>query len=375
MTHILAKANVRPSQNFGCNTNNALRPATLTFCANNVAARDDSSYVARHRERWLRCALRMASRKQARHDARRDQRGHGAGHRSRQAFRNRRRVPIIAPAPHCEAAALALVGVLAITYSLQAELTFMSMTRGDMVAERASEAEAAQRAEQRYGRAETELAALKPTGTTKSATAAYLSRREALQTELRAAEQDRRAAPATVVADPGATALAAYAGALGYKTDAQQLGLWLPLIGVLALEIGAAFAVVLVRATDSIRAVKIENQDSQAGALVQTISQPARERASVGRGEEVTEEADSEGGSPPQPPAITDDIVTRERLKTAILNQPAERGGSASSSERGLAALIGTSRPTVRRAIHGLVIAGIVAAEATRNGTMLRLVA
>ena len=27
MTHISAKANVRPSQNFGCNTNNALRPA------------------------------------------------------------------------------------------------------------------------------------------------------------------------------------------------------------------------------------------------------------------------------------------------------------------------------------------------------------
>src|ERR1700674_4445325 len=37
------------------------------------------------------------------------------------------------------AAALALVGVLAIGYSLQAELTFMSATRGDMVAERAGD--------------------------------------------------------------------------------------------------------------------------------------------------------------------------------------------------------------------------------------------
>lgn len=61
--------------------------------------------------------------------------------------------------------------------------------------------------------------------------------------------------------------------------------------------------------------------------------------------------------------------------QTAILNQLEKRGGSASSSERGLAALIGTSRPTVRRAIHGLVLAGIVAAEASRNGTLLRLVA
>jgi hypothetical protein len=72
------------------------------------------------------------------------------------------------------AAALALVGALAVGYSLQAELTFMSMTRGDLVAERASVRDAAQRADDRYKKAIADLDALKPSGTTKNATAVYL---------------------------------------------------------------------------------------------------------------------------------------------------------------------------------------------------------
>jgi len=74
-------------------------------------------------------------------------------------------------------------------------------------------------------------------------------------------------------------------------------------------------------------------------------------------------------------PQNTDDAATREKVKRAILNQLDQRGGSLGKSERGIAALIGASRPTVRRAINGLVLAGLVAAEASRNGTMLRLVA
>ena len=70
----------------------------------------------------------------------------------------------------------------------------------------------------------------------------------------------------------------------------------------------------------------------------------------------------------------TDDVARRERVKAAIPNQLEQRGGSLAKSERGIAALIGASRPTVRRAINGLVLAGLVAAEASRNGTMLRLI-
>ena len=66
-------------------------------------------------------------------------------------------------------------------------------------------------------------------------------------------------------------------------------------------------------------------------------------------------------------PEKTDDAATREKVKAAILNQLEQRGGSLGKSERGIAALIGASRPTVRRAINGLVLAGLVAAEASET--------
>ncbi|MDH4983271.1 hypothetical protein [Hyphomicrobium sp. D-2] len=250
-----------------------------------------------------------------------------------------------------QATALALVAVLAVAYSLQAELTFMSMTRGDLVAQRATVHDAAQRAEQRYQLALAELGALKPAGTSKSATNAYLTRREALQNDLRAAETDRRTAPVAITADPGAIALSTYAQALGWKADPAQLGLWLPLIGVLALEVASAFAVVLVRSSSP---------------------QPP---APAPAGEPVNAASADQAGSAAEPPANTGEADPREKVKSAVLNHLAERGGSAVTSERGLAALIGSSKPTVRRAIHALTIAGVIAAQTTRNGTVLRLVA
>ena len=144
------------------------------------------------------------------------------------------------------AAAITLVGLLAVAYSLQSELTFMSLTRGDLAAERSGERDAAQRAAERYERLQTELSALKPASSKERDMDAYLARRSALSADLRQAEQDRRQAPAVASPDPGATALATYAQALGVRVDAQTLGLFLPLVGVLALELGAAFSVVLV---------------------------------------------------------------------------------------------------------------------------------
>ena len=122
------------------------------------------------------------------------------------------------------AAALTVVGLLAIGYSLQAELTFMSMTRGDLVAERAGERDAAQRAAERYEKLTVELSALKPASSKERDMDAYLARRAALQSDLHAAEIDRRQAPAVAAPDPGAVALAAYAASFGLKIDAQTLG-------------------------------------------------------------------------------------------------------------------------------------------------------
>ncbi len=161
-------------------------------------------------------------------------------------------------------------------------------------------------------------------------------------------------------ADPGASALATYLAALGFALPAKALTDWLALVPVIALELGSALA----------------------GVLVQAVSWPNRAGASqIRRPEEVYEPIRAEAAEPVghvghfKQIAAPDDVGQEaERVKNAILGQLKERGEVA-ASQRGLAALIGTSRPTVRRAINTLMLAGIVMAEATRNGTVLRLAA
>ncbi|MDH4981468.1 hypothetical protein [Hyphomicrobium sp. D-2] len=233
--------------------------------------------------------------------------------------------------------ALLSVGLLAVGYSLQAELTYMSAARGDLAAARATDAAAVSRAEARYMAAVDALAELKPAGTSKSATAAYLARREALVTEVRNAEVDRRAAPAEIVADPGADALATYSAALGFQWDAQQLGKWLPLVGVLALEIGAAFAVVLVQS--------VAPAGSGAGPAVtqqvgqQTIGSPdvAVQDQPAGSAETAREPGNDGPGGPAARRGLTEVLAA---LQTGVHQ----------GSQRTIARALGTSKSTVLRA-------------------------
>lgn len=242
------------------------------------------------------------------------------------------------------AAALALVGLLAIGYSLQAELTFMSMTRGDLVAERAGERDAAQRAEERYQKIEAELTTLKPASSKERDMDAYLARRAALQSDLHQAELDRRQAPAVAAPDPGAVALATYAGALGWRTDATQLGLWLPLVGVLALEIGAAFSVLLARSVTA--------GPATAPAVPEL---PPVHRDGAGQG------ADAPGPVQQNPRPRRRD--RRPPGDGASFGPPARglkatlkvlQGGAVEGSQRAIAAAIGSSKTTVQRAMRML---------------------
>jgi DNA-binding IclR family transcriptional regulator len=59
----------------------------------------------------------------------------------------------------------------------------------------------------------------------------------------------------------------------------------------------------------------------------------------------------------------------------AVLDHVRREGGAVAKSERGLARLIGQPRSTVRRAVHLLVAGGLLAIEASRSGSVLRLVA
>jgi len=138
----------------------------------------------------------------------------------------------------------------------------------------------------------------------------------------------------------------------GARVEPRLLTELLILVSVLALELGSALSVVLVQAVSGI----------------------APARPSPGCQQTVNSTHEIEPVVQVVQPQKMDDPTTRERVKRAIVDQLNQRGGSLAKSERGLAALIGASRPTVRRAINGLVVAGLVAAEASRNGTMLRLV-
>jgi hypothetical protein len=153
-------------------------------------------------------------------------------------------------------------------------------------------------------------------------------------------------------ADPGATALATYLALFGLKVEPGLLTELVILVGVLALELGSALSFVLVQAVSG-------NAPSRTSPALQ---QPLN---SAPEPEPVVQVVQAQ---------TTDDAATREKVKSAILNQLKKRGGSVAGSERGIVALIGASRPTVRRAINGLVLGGLVAAEASRNGTMPRLI-
>jgi hypothetical protein len=271
------------------------------------------------------------------------------------------------------AAALTVVGLLAIGYSLQAELTFMSMTRSDLVAERASISDAAQRADGRYKEVEAELAALKPVSNKERDTDAYLRRREALQTELHQAEHDRQSAPVVSSPDPGATALAAYAASLGWQIDTRTLGLWLPLIGGLALELGAAFSVVLVRAVNADRVAHVAHAHS-AGDVVAHIEAAdsktdecaplvAQNRAILAKRRQKKRRVDDDDKGAP-----------RKRGLSGLLDAVQGSGGKVVAlSQRKLARKIGVSRRTLERAMRDAAEAGAVMLETGRSGTRLAL--
>jgi hypothetical protein len=269
------------------------------------------------------------------------------------------------------AACLILVGLLAMGYSLQAELTFMSMTRSDLVAERASISDAAQRADSRYKEVEAELAALKPVSNKERDTDAYLRRREALRTELHQAEHDRQSAPVVSAPDPGAVALSAYAASLGAKVDPAVLGLWLPLVGALALELGAAFSVVLVRSV-AVAHVAHVWQTNEMGVPALTI------------------ESDNRNCAPPQPTVAEkratpaprrkkrrdddDDQAPRKRGLSGLLDAVQGSGGKVVPlSQRKLARQIGVSRRTLERAMRDAAAAGALVMDAGKTGTRLAL--
>jgi len=300
--------------------------------------------------------------------------------------------------------AFAVLALVAVVYSLTAELSLMAASRSDTVAQReavlkaAADAEStARRAAERYERAKTELAALpaaRPVGELQAEIDALLLRPGAngcvavdgrvtrevcpkvadLRTEKARAE--RRAEleqllaaplptadasqPAVGKPDPAASALAAYLAMLGFVVAPAVLSEWFVLVPVLALEVGSTLSVLLAQSVAPAPRV----------SATQTFADRKHEHPEHTEPEPVVHvvQARPVEVSEPQP-------TVRHDVKKRIVNQLKANGGSAHASERGLAKLIGTSKPTARRALQGLIAAGVIACEAGRNGTLLRLVA
>jgi hypothetical protein len=287
-----------------------------------------------------------------------------------------------------EGFAVALLGLVAVAYSLSAELSLWASMHSDRIAVRAAESNVAISARDQHQRAKLELDGLpsaRPAAELQSlidsvlidpragacaaidgkftrencpkvvewkAEQARSQRRVQLEQTIHEADAAMASGPVAKTADPGAAALATYLAIFGVKVEPGLVTELLILVGVLALELGSALSLVLVQAVSG------SATEAQIPASQQTLN-------SAPEPEPVVQVVQTQ---------TTDDAATRERVKAAILNQLEQRGGSLGKSERGIAALIGASRPTVRRAINGLVIAGLIAAEASRNGTMLRLV-
>ena len=177
-----------------------------------------------------------------------------------------------------QGAALALLGLVAVTYSLTAELSLMAQSRGDLVAERTQLSDTSAKASDRYDRSKLEPLTL-PTTRPKAeldakiagllqtpgadgckeingkvtrdvcpqvaelkVEAARAERREKLEAVMEAAERDTATAPVAKVADPGAAALSAYLALIGLVVDPKLLSNLLVLVGVLALEAGSALS-------------------------------------------------------------------------------------------------------------------------------------
>ena len=187
----------------------------------------------------------------------------------------------------CQGVAVALLGIVSISYSLSAELSLWASMRSDRIAVRAAESNVAIRARDQYLRAKLELDGLpsaRPSAELQSlidgvlidpraggcvvidgkftrdqcpkvaewkAELARSQRRGQLEQTIHEAEAAMSSGPVAKTADPGATALATYLAIFGLKVEPSLLTELLILVGVLALELGSALGLVLVQAVSA----------------------------------------------------------------------------------------------------------------------------
>lgn len=286
------------------------------------------------------------------------------------------------------AVALAVLGSVAVTYSLSAELSLFAATRADSAAQRTQASDAVAAAKARYFTARRELEALAMTrpvatanaeiarlkttrglapcgdpaapsygGVTRrvcaqiaalSAEAATSARRDELRTTLRSAERDFATAPLATDADPAASTLVMFLAAAGVPTDPGAVSKWLALVPVLALEVGSALAVLLVG---------------------ETVPGPQRSQTVPSNGNPIGADFDVESANL----TSTRPSTTPVTLKMALLQHLETQGGRLNTGQRGLARTLGTSTTELHRTLHTLSAAGAIELKTAPTGTEIRI--
>lgn len=317
--------------------------------------------------------------------------------------------------------ALALLAIVSVGYSLTAELQLVAGSRGDRVAKREAAIESHDDRRESVKAARAELATLAPSRTVGEAqaditrllaanpkadgcrhaamatsTARYICPRVALllgeiaRAERRAALQatigkgtDQKA-PAAVVknADPGAQALATYLGAVGVSVQAGLLSDWMVLVPVIALELGAALALLLVQSVSAGQPIGLVTGHQTTSVVEQkadtrTDTQPAQ----LDSTQAATKNPANTGDPGPKPgrkrtrakpPKRTRD--TKRRLGN-VVDLLKARGGHATGGQRGMAKQLRLSKSRVNELLRELDDAGTVKLKTTRKGTSVALTA
>ena len=163
-------------------------------------------------------------------------------------------------------------------------------------------------------------------------------------------------APTTRQANSDAAALAGYFGALGWKIEADTLNKLLALLAVLVIELGGGASLAVGMALSEKTSVRPDHIEPCDG----TATVPPR---------------DPWGGTVPRRPAT---IKAKQRnlvdtTETALLRSLQDHGGTVTGGRRTLGRNLGVSATQVNRVLDKLVAAGVVAVEATRKGSVIRL--
>lgn len=318
-------------------------------------------------------------------------------------------------------AALALLALVAIAYSLTAELQLVATSRGDVVAKREAAIERRDDQRDNVKAAREELATLAPSRAIAEVQADVVKfladnpkagdcskldgpvsrsvcpqvatlRGEIARAERRAKLQatinsvTSQIAPAVVVkrADPGSAALATYLATMGISVSATRLTDWLVLVPVIALELGAALALLLVQSVSGGHSVGASTGQQTASVLDQkpdsiAEAQPAQpdtesrtqasepgEKRTPQQARKRTRKNGGKGGPGGQ---------SGKRRLGNVVDLLKARGGQIKGGQREIAKALRLSKSRLNEVLHEAAAAGMVRLATSRSGTTVALAA